>query len=847
MDRVRNKRIIRTLSNRTLSARKKKNIISVLAIALTAVLFTTIFSIGGSILESNTESTLRQVGGRAHAGFKHFTWSEFEKIKDDKEIKDISYNIVVGHTENKELNKIQGEVRYFEEADAKNAFSFPTTGTMPKKIDDIAMSTIVLDALGVPHELGKEVELNIRVHKEVVRHTFKLCGFWTGDKALRAQEILVSRQYCDKVAPLETTPFYENEDPTDYSGYMDVNLNFKTSWNIEKQMEELCKRGNLDMTKVSTGINWAYEFSTVDMTTLMLLVVVLVLIMLSGYLIIYNIFYLNIYSDIHFYGLLKTIGTTGKQLKKLVRRQAWTLCIYGIPTGLLVGWVTGRALTPRILSLLTNEVKVYSTNIWIFMGAAIFTIVTVHVSCIKPCRTASKVSPVEAVKYTEKQRKGRKKQTRKATPFNMALANVKRNPKKMFLVIFSLMLSMMLLNSVYTIVTGFDLEKYLASYMVSDYIVADASLTNFSSSFVNIEGVTKEFQEELKQQEGVTDIGNIYMQIQNHPLSDVEWEIQKKYKEQYQDVLSESVNAESWRQIEETKEQVVDIYGINKAIAKKMNLAKGTLDWDKFKTGQYVLVNSFDPYEKSSLDNPYLNIGDTITLQSSEGESKRYEVLAIGAIPYALQSQRYHSCMPMTFILPESEFMAQFGDIQPMKTIFDAKKGKEAEVTAWFKNYCETVNTDLDGKTMDDYIDMFNNLKSVYALGGGFLSVILALIGILNFINVTVTSILSRKKELAMIESIGMTGKQQKGMLQFEGLTYAVLTLIATCTIGVGIGYFIVNIIAGQMPIFTWHFTLLPVALCAPILLIISILVPVLSYKGACRSTIVERLRIAED
>lgn len=845
--RVKNKKIIGKLSARTLGARKDKNLISILAIALTAVLFTTIFTVGGSIIQSSTESSLRQVGGRAHAGFKNFTWGEYEELKGDSKIKDLSYNIIVGFTENPELNKIQGEVRYFEDLDAKNSFSYPTTGKMPEKINDIAMSTIVLDALGIPHKLGEKVELKIRVHDEVLEETFYLCGYWEGDKALRAQEILVSRQYSDKAAPLETTPYYETEHAGDYSGYMSVNFNFSNSWDIEKKVLELCERCGFDTTKVDYGVNWAYGFSSIDTMSLMLLVVVMGLIMLSGYLIIYNIFYLNIYSDIRFYGLLKTIGTTGKQLKKLVRRQAWTLCLFGIPIGLLLGFVTGRLLAPSVLSLLTNEVQSYSVNPLIFIGAAIFTIVTVHISCIRPCRIAARVSPVEAVKYTEKQKKGKKRHTRKTGPVQMALANIWRSPKKLVLVVLSLSLSLMLLNSVYTIVTGFDMDKFLASYMVSDYMVTDASMTNFGSQVKNTAGVTKEFQRELMKQDGVQDIGNIYINTPYHAFSDIELGNMEKYMEKYKEFFSDQGVAEEMQQLRDQKAWPVDVYGINEEVAGKLNMADGEFDWEKFKTGNYVIVNSFEFGDQTTFENPYLDVGDTVTIESESGESKSYEVLAVGGLPYALQSQVYHSSMPVAYIIPDTEFMVRFGETQPLKTIFNAEKGKGTEITSWMKNYCENVNTDLDGKTKSDYLVLFDNLKNVYTLAGGFLSFILALIGILNFVNVTVTSILSRKKELATLEAIGMTGKQQKKMLQFEGLFYAVVTLLVTCTIGIAAGYVIVNAVAGQMPIFTWHFRFLPILLCTPVLLLISILVPILSYKGACRNTVVERLRIAED
>ena len=76
MSRVRNQKVLKKLSQRILKSRKKKNVISLAAILLTTVLFTTVFSVGGSLIKSNTESTMRQVGGSTHAGYKNMTQEE---------------------------------------------------------------------------------------------------------------------------------------------------------------------------------------------------------------------------------------------------------------------------------------------------------------------------------------------------------------------------------------------------------------------------------------------------------------------------------------------------------------------------------------------------------------------------------------------------------------------------------------------------------------------------------------------------------------------------------------------------------------------------------------------------
>lgn len=176
MRKVKNKQVIRRLSSRILSSKRSKNAIGLAAILLTTILFTTVFSVCGNLLRSQTESTFRQVGGNTHAGFKNFTMTEYEQMKDDPKIHDVSYNIFVGNAVNPELNKLQSEVRYYEPLNAQQSFACPTTGNLPEKQDEIAMSTLILDELGIPHELGQEVTLNLNIHNEIRTDTFTLCA-----------------------------------------------------------------------------------------------------------------------------------------------------------------------------------------------------------------------------------------------------------------------------------------------------------------------------------------------------------------------------------------------------------------------------------------------------------------------------------------------------------------------------------------------------------------------------------------------------------------------------------------------------------------------------------------------
>ena len=136
---------------------------------------------------------------------------------------------------------------------------------------------------------------------------------------------------------------------------------------------------------------------------------------------------MNVVSDIQSYGLLKTIGTTEKQLKKLVRKQVFLLSFIGIPCGLLLGIIVAKCLFPVIVSNFEiSGVMKFSIHPLLLVGAALFSFFTVWISSNKPCKLAAKVSPIEAVRYTDTSYAGKKKEkkTKKVTAFSFAWANI---------------------------------------------------------------------------------------------------------------------------------------------------------------------------------------------------------------------------------------------------------------------------------------------------------------------------------------------------------------------------------------------------------------------------------------
>ena len=807
-------------------------------------MFTVLFTIGLSIIDSFQLSTMRQVGTSAHGGFKFLTQEQYETLKADPKIKDISYNIIIGFAENPEFKKMSVEIRYTEEKNAKWGFTMPTTGTLPKNRMDIATSTKVLDLLGLPHELGVQVPLEFTAaggvkHKE----TFTLCGFWEQDAVIPVGEAFLSEEYCAEAAPVWHKRPEAQEGNWWMSGSINPSLWFNTSWNIEGQMDALKERCGFG-EDVNEGINWAYASSEVDLTTVILLAGILLLITFSGYMIIYNIFYISVSKDIRFYGLLKTIGTTNGQLKQLVRRQALLLGLIGTPLGLILGYIVSVFIAPVVMSITSvGKEQVISVNPLIFVGSGLFTFVTVWISCIKPCRFVSKISPVEAVKYTENASPLRKKskRTRRVTPFSMAWENIRRTPKKTASVIISLSLSLILLNATFTLINGFDMDKYIENKAVSDFYITDASLVNVNSPVNIYNGVSKEIQEEIKNLNGITDFGSVYMRETQHKFNETGFSNAKKIYETYKEMLPMPYAEEQARRLNE--EGLIDahLYGVDEFITGKLEITDGTFDLEKFKTGNYVIASSFIDTGKGR----YYDIGDKVTIDFGSGNKKEYEVMAIGDIPYALGPQHTHY-FDLYLTLPAEEFVYQTGETGAMKSAFNVKESAIGETEKWIKNYCEKVNTDMAYQSRETFVSEFKGLQNMYLTVGGLLSFILALIGILNFINSVITSVQTRRRELAVLQSIGMTGRQLKKMLIGEGLCHIIITLLITLTLGSLLTYAAVMGIAHHLWFFSYHFTIMPILLSIPVLAVLSVIIPVVCYRTMCRQTIVERLRESE-
>jgi putative ABC transport system permease protein len=194
--------------------------------------------------------------------------------------------------------------------------------------------------------------------------------------------------------------------------------------------------------------------------------------------------------------------------------------------------------------------------------------------------------------------------------------------------------------------------------------------------------------------------------------------------------------------------------------------------------------------------------------------------------------------------LSDKAFVDFFEPMGTLYTVFNVPEENINETEAWIAEYTSLINPALKYTSRETLKAEFENLQTTYLTMGGAMAFILALVGILNFINTVVTSIISRRRELAMLQSVGMTGKQVRGTLFVEGICYTLLTVFFTLTAGVGLSLLIVRVIAGQTWFYKEYLTVIPSVISIIPLFLICAIVPLICYNRLVKESLVERLRV---
>lgn len=356
------KNMLNTLARRSFSAGRIRNLIAVLAIALTAVLFTSVTTIGLGTYESLTLSMQLLKGSKSDGDFRNMTAEQFKALSDADFIREYGLRMPVGFLTNTDRHNIELDV--MDETEAELLFCNPSHGSMPQSADEIVTSDLALRDLGAEPKVGETVTIEFTAHGKDYSMDMVVSGWYesTNDQT----STMVAGTAFREANPDLFRYTYQNDREiagTYWSdiiasgtvGLLDNMKNWSRSVGGDPE--------DMEAPNYLPGIVNEMTNQSIDPSILAMGTVFVILFIFCGYLLIYNVFDIAVMQDIRRYGLYRTIGMSRNQVKRLINRQAlWLSCI-GIPLGLIIGFFIGRAALPTVMETFSTEYKNIAVNV----------------------------------------------------------------------------------------------------------------------------------------------------------------------------------------------------------------------------------------------------------------------------------------------------------------------------------------------------------------------------------------------------------------------------------------------------------------------------------------------------
>lgn len=861
---TRNKKCMLKLAKKDFLKNRTRNIVAVLAMILTTVLFATLITTGVGAYESVQLTLQKQKGSKADADIRYMTEEQFEKLSKDERVDFVGLRRPIGFLSNAKTHNI--ELDYMDSIEQELTFSVPTLGCAPTKENEIATTDRALESLGIKPKVGAEVEIEFELRNQIHQYKMVVSGIWEAPNS-QTSLMLVSDKFMQENE--EIFPYTFDKD-RQYAGTYFSDIALKNTNNMEEQLQNivLSLGGNPEDANAENYIAYAVNRITNPEMTVSVLIIGLVFALLfvfAGYLLIFNIFEISVLRDVQKYGLLKTIGTTQKQIKFLVRIQTLWLLLIALPCGLLIGYFLGKAILPFAIGFITNEYSNLSVevspNIIIFLGAAVFTIFTVLVSVRKPINIISKISPMEALRYSEKTEKSKKiKHTKKISVWRLALSNVKRRKKRSVFIVISMTLCCMLFNSTLIIVNSIDIEKALKEQCAADVVIANGNTFNNIKGYIHhTDRLDENIVELVEDQFDIEDKGLIY----KNTLDDRNVTIDYGLTYDKADLVKEDGKAgimveQYYIPLGYDDFPVCNVYGCNENVFQRCNFLKIADDisvaelYQKLEEGNYVVeaVRKKQGQSSVNMEDFQCEIGDKIKVRSNGEEERELEVIAqmsVTSTEYEVPNvttgiTAVGGDAPM-FYISENTFKNIYEKPSLMSFSFNVDKEELVPIMEQIDKLVEQKEGEIGCSSVIMLRNSLSGIKNNVYIIGGFISVILGMSGFINFINLMITNIITRKKEYAVMQSIGMTTKQLIRLIVNEGLLYALSSAVLGIVLSVLVGGTMIKIICNAIWFMTYKLLLWSAITLSVVTIILSGVIPVIVFKSFNKESIVEKIR----
>lgn len=852
MLKVSNRKITAEIASITYKANGKRNLLTIFALFLTTFLISVIIALGVSYWNTISQRQIRMEGMDYDVELTEPAEEQVQIIRDMDEVRYAGLAVkcaIVEEYNGKTLDKMR---LYWLDDICWEKQTVPAleeyVGHYPQKENEIMLSGSALTAMGIdkPRE-GMSIPVTYYTLASEEEDAAAENVQAAGDQSIQ-KEFILSGWYTDYTG---NDRGYVSEALFRGTGVKQTDLtqgSLKITLNnplySEKDIIRMQQAVGIRRLQIIEG-----DYDTISSFLKMSVVLagLLLMIFASGWLFIYNTLYISITKDIRYYGQLKTIGMTSRQLKNVVYRQAFFNSCIGIPVGLLASAVVSRLVIPGILHMVNPSVpasQVTPVSVWIFLLAGGFALLTNFLSSRKPAKLAGEVPPVEAMKYvagsagTPKPQRASKPQRSGNLLFSMAKQNMFRDKKQAAVIFLSFIIALSVFVTVNVIIVGNEAARVLNESM--DYDICFKNETTLDDDRRQL--ITDEAIENVRNISGVKEVRKVTSTVAVVPYQE---EVYGEYlREIYKTRHSPGNYEEDMKQYKNDPAYSMfnsRLIGLDEAGFALVNEKLGNvLDKDQFMRGEIAVSPNFflegDSGMKGKTVHFYLPDGlhpdkeETVKIAAVGESDINPAYFAGGYIPELMVSENYaQKLMGETFT-------------ELIEVVYDEP------LSAGTEEAVREVFAGEDDITYNSKLERYNEMKEsenqVRVLGGS-LGIILAMLAVLNYLNVMAAGIQARQDELATLESIGMTVKQTKNMLRLEGAGYALISIAGALILGIPLSFAAfqamnVYYISYSVP---WAANLILFA----VVLLVCITAPVGLYRKTQNRSVIERLRNVEN
>ena len=834
-----NQPVIKRIAKTNLKSNFRRSITMIFAVLLSSFLLFSVFTVGLTYLKMNKLQNIRLNGADFDAVLYGVTEEQKTILDNDENVKQFGILTVAGAVRETETDKTPGVGLLYADAVLWDDMMSPTRtflqGKYPTNENEIMVTEEALKKCGFENKkTGDEITFVYEIKEKRQEKTFRISGIWGGFGIV--DNFFVSKAFCEQEGIEEL-----------YNSRCDIS--FEKRWMSEEEQQAFIDKMELGK---SQRLFYVYEFGNAAEIFWGIAGIVVVT-CLSAYLLIYNIMYLSVAGNIRYYGLLQTIGMTGKQIRSLIKKQMIWIGGIGISLGLFLGFFVSFSLIPVAIESLgmkqeqTGQVQVVFHPA-VFLLTILLTGFSVWYAARKPMRLAESSSPIEALGYRPVSgiRKGHT--TKKGNLIRrMAVEQLTRNKKKTVVTMLSLSASLSVFVCLMILLHTQSAREYVYNFRGLDMVVANDTIQNVvveqdEEGKKQLQGVkqilNQEILDKIKKTDGVSavfPVSCVSTVIPWEPeVSDV-W--MREFYETWMDIPYEN-DLEEYKNHPENFASA--LIGITEEDFRALNQElKAPVDETSFLNGETCILyrnGLFDLDEKKM-------IGKNILCGEYENpeNTRSFEIVALTDINDYTALLGY----PPTMIVIDKAVSSFAKEPIIFKVGIQYEKEFDERAEAAVENILrKSPNaSDFSWESKIGQAEIVEKAQGHMAEIGFGIVAILAVIGIMNYINTSVGNIQSRRKEISIMESVGMSEHQVRKMLVWEGIFYTGGVILLTLTAGLGIAYAIYQSV-NYMGAAFW-FPMVPFFIACILLLTICIAVPLLAYKQMEKSgSLVERIRV---